>query len=167
MEMQKVNYENLNYENLNKKILVLGIGNDLLKDEGIGVHVVREMKEIGLPKEVKLVEGGVAGIDLLEDIMEAEKLIIVDAMDASDQPGSVFCFKPHEVDLLLNKSKTSLHQVDLFDTLKIARFLDCYPETVIIGIQPKDLEWGIEPTPELVSKIPVIIDIVLRQMDIN
>lgn len=145
-------------------ILILGIGNDLLKDEGIGVHVIEAMKEMRLPGNVTLVNGGVSGIDLLEQIAEADRMIIIDAIDAGEQPGSVFRFKPEEVEVMLSKHKTSLHQVDLFDTLKIAKFLDCYPETIVIGIQPKDVAWGMEPTPDLASRIPRIIDLVTKEI---
>ena len=69
-----------------EKILVLGAGNDLLTDEGIGVHIIRAMAEMELPENVALVNGGVSGIDLLEDIMSTNRLIIVDAMDARDEP---------------------------------------------------------------------------------
>ncbi|MHB9093703.1 MAG: HyaD/HybD family hydrogenase maturation endopeptidase [Eubacteriales bacterium] len=146
------------------RILILGVGNVLLKDEGIGVHVIGAMERIPLPDNVKLVNGGVSGIDLLEVIEEADKLIIVDAIDAGDRPGTVFRFNADEVKGQLREHKTSLHQVDLFDTLKIARFLDRCPETVIIGIQPKDISWGMELTPDLASLVPRIIDLVICEI---
>ncbi len=151
-------------KNNGDKILVLGVGNDLLKDEGIGVHVVKAMEALELPENVCLYNGGVAGIDLMDQIQNTDRLIIIDAIDAGDQPGSLFRFNAEEVKIILDEYKTSLHQVDLFDTLKLARFLDCYPDTVIIGIQPKEIAWGTEPTPELASRIPRIIDLVMREI---
>jgi len=151
-------------KNEEKKILVLGVGNDLLKDEGIGVHVIRAMEELSLPANVSLVNGGVGGIDLLDEIKGAGRLIIVDAMDAGAQPGAVFRFRAEEVDVIIGEHKTSLHQVDLFDTLKLARFLGFFPETVIIAVQPQDISWGMAPTPVLASRMPLIIDIVKTEI---
>lgn len=146
------------------KNLVLGIGNVLLKDEGIGVHVIRAMEGHRLPDNVTLFDGGVTGIDLLEQIEEADRLIIVDAVEAGGQPGSIFRFKADEVEVMIDEHKTSLHQVDLFETLKIAKFLGSYPETIVIGVQPKDTTWGLEPTPEVASRIPQIVDLVLSEI---
>ncbi len=149
------------------RILVMGVGNDLLKDEGIGVHVVKAMDRVPLPENVTLINGGVAGIDLLEHIREADRLIIIDAVDAGGEPGAVFRFSPDEVRVMLDEHKATLHQVDLFDTLKLAKFLDCYPQTIIIGVQPKEISWGLEPTPDLTSRIPRIIDLVLGEIQGN
>jgi len=147
-----------------QKVLVIGIGNVLLRDEGIGVHIVRTMEKLRLPKNIALLDGGVSGIDLLQQIEEADRVVVIDAIDAGDHPGSIFCFKGEEAGVMLDRDKTSLHQVDLFETLKIAKFLDCCPETVIIGVQPKDVAWGMELTPDLTSRIPQIIDLVIREV---
>lgn len=146
------------------KVLILGVGNVLLKDEGIGVHVIETMAQMQMPENVTLVNGGVSGIDLLDVIGESDRLIIVDAMDAGEAPGSIFRFNADEVKMMLDEHKTSLHQVDLFDTLKIADFLDRCPETVIIGIQPEEIMWGLEPTSTLSGLIPKIIDLVISEV---
>ncbi|MCL6471807.1 MAG: HyaD/HybD family hydrogenase maturation endopeptidase [Firmicutes bacterium] len=151
-------------DNGRNEVLVLGVGNILLKDEGIGVHVVKAMQDVQLPDSVTLFDGGAGGIDLLEQIERADRLIIIDAIDAGDEPGTVFRFKPDEVKALLDEHKTSLHQVDLYDTLKLAKFIGCYPETVIIGIQPKEIAWGTEPTPDISAQIPRVIDLVTREI---
>lgn len=149
------------------KVLVLGVGNVVLKDEGIGVHVVRAMTDRELPENVTLHEGYVAGIDLLDIIQQADRLIIVDSLDAGAEAGAVFRFRPHEVETMLREHKTSLHQVDLMETLRIARFCGHCPETVIIGVQPKAVEWGLEPSPELQEKVPLIMEIVLRELGLS
>lgn len=146
------------------EILVLGVGNILLKDEGIGVHVIKAMQHMKLPDNVTLFDGGAGGIDLLEQIEMAARLIIIDAIDAGHKPGTVFRFKPDEVKAILDGHKTSLHQVDLYDTLKLAKFIGCYPETVIIGVQPKEIAWGTEPTPDISAQIPLVIDLVTREI---
>ena len=142
------------------RVTVMGVGNDLLRDEGIGVHVIKAMEGQQLPDGVKIVNGWVAGIDLLQEIQNTERLIIIDAIDAGSRPGTVYRFRAGEVDVMINRHKTSLHQVDLFETLKLAKFLGGYPETVIIGIQPRDIVWGTELSPLLASLIPRILDVV-------
>ncbi len=148
-----------------KKILVLGIGNDLLTDEGIGVHVVRELRKEPLPAHVTVYDGGVAGIDLLDLIQAHDQMIVIDAVDAQTQPGAVFRFEPEQVECLLREHKTSLHQVDLLDTINIARFLGKCPEIVIIGIQPKEVTWGLAPNPELSAKLPEILALVKGEIE--
>lgn len=148
------------------RILVLGVGNVLLKDEGVGVHVVKAMADRELPGNVTLHEGYVAGIDLLDIIQQADRLIIIDSVNAGAEAGAVFRFQPHEVENMLREHKTSLHQVDLMETLKIARFSDRCPETVIIGVQPKAIEWGLELTPEIQAKVPQIIDIIQQELEL-
>jgi len=146
------------------RVTVMGVGNDLLSDEGIGVHVIKAMEGQQLPDGVIIVNGWVAGIDLLQEIRNTEQLIIIDAIDAGDRPGTVYRFRAEEVEVLINQHKTSLHQVDLFETLKLAKFLGSYPETVIIGIQPRDIVWGTEPSPLLAAMIPQIVDVVIDEI---
>ncbi|ADG81633.1 HyaD/HybD family hydrogenase maturation endopeptidase [Thermincola potens] len=150
-----------------KKILVLGVGNILLKDEGVGVHSLKELESYNLPSNVRLHDGWVAGIDLLEVIQEADKLIVIDAVDAQAEPGAIFRFAPHQVETMVKGHKTSLHQIDLFETLKIAKFLDKCPETVIIGIQPKLIDWGLELTPEIRAVLPRVAEIVCQEIEMS
>lgn len=150
-----------------KKILVLGVGNILLKDEGVGVHSLKELESYNLPSNVRLHDGWVAGIDLLEVIQEADKLIVIDAVDAQAEPGAIFRFAPHQVEAMVKGHKTSLHQIDLFETLKIAKFLDKCPETVIIGIQPKLIDWGLELTPEIRAVLPRVAEIVCQEIEMS
>ncbi|PKM43611.1 MAG: Ni,Fe-hydrogenase maturation factor [Firmicutes bacterium HGW-Firmicutes-8] len=147
------------------KILVLGVGNDLLTDEGVGVHVVRELIKEPLPANVTVYNGGVSGIDLLDLIQNHNKALIIDAIDAGAQPGAVFRFQPAEIECLLGEHKTSLHQVDLFDTIKIARFTGKCPQIVIIGIQPFQITWGLSLTPEMLEKLPGILALVKDEIE--
>jgi len=142
------------------KILVIGIGNDLLSDEGVGIHAIRELQKEPWPPNVTVYNGGVLGIDLLSLIQDHDKLVIVDAVNAQAEPGAVFRFRPEEVDCLLRNSKTSLHQIDIIDTIKIARFMGKSPEIVIIGVQPKTITWGLSLSPELLEKLPRVLKLV-------
>jgi len=148
-----------------KDILVLGVGNILLKDEGIGVHVVRKMQDLSeLPQRVDLVEGGTHGVNLLWLICKAEKLILIDAVETDSTPGTIFRFKPEDVDSDCDGVRFSLGEIGPLEVLDMARLCDSCPDTVIFGIQPKEIEWGLELTPEVASKIPQVIELILEEI---
>jgi len=148
-------------------VVILGVGNILLRDEGVGVHVVRALQKEELPPGVEVYEGGTAGIDLLEVISRAGRLIVVDAVDGGEEAGTVFRFRFQDLDYRLQEPRTSLHQIGIMETLKIARFLNCCPETVIIGVQPSEIAWGMELSPVLAEKLPVVVDLVKREVGVQ
>lgn len=124
------------------KVLVLGVGNILMGDDGIGVHIVNELMREKLPDGVEVVDGGTLGISLLPLICDAEALIIVDAIDAELQPGEMvemWFDTSHAVGEEANmhrKTPLSLHELDIWRTLSAAQLLGKCPEKVLlIGIQ--------------------------------
>ncbi len=122
-----------------KRILVLGIGNILQKDDGIGVHIVNHIAETGmeLPGDVELADGGTAGHDLIPLMQGRDKIIIVDALNVDDRPGSVYRFTPEH--LLERKGAFSLHDVGIKEVIASLRILGEVPEIEIIGIVPEDI----------------------------
>lgn len=121
-----------------KQILVLGVGNILLRDEGIGVRIVENLQQdYAFSPNVRLLDGGTLGLRLLEPITGADALIVVDAIINGKPPGTV-----EKLSLAVLRKrisiKNSLHQLDLLETLAHAEFLESLPETVIIGIEPED-----------------------------
>lgn len=147
-----------------EKIIILGTGNILLKDEGIGVRVIQKMEELKLPENVELVDGGVAGINLPYLIEGADRLIVIDCVDAESEPGDIFRFTPDDVDMPQRDVTMSFHDITLLEALELAKKDGKGPETVIIGVQPKEIEWGLELTPELEKVIPEVIEIVLKEL---
>ena len=144
--------------------LVLGIGNILLSDEGVGVRVIEAMAGLDVPPGVELVDGGTSGADLVDLIADRRKLIVVDAMDAGAEPGTVFRLGPD--DLAPDEGEPiSLHQLGLVESLLIARCLKCPPqEVVIFGVQPKAIRPGLELTSELAAVVPQVIRAVLEEL---
>lgn len=145
------------------QITIVGMGNLLLKDEGVGVHVVRALQKMNLPHGVEAIDGGTSP-EISSYIESTEKLIVIDAMEAGGIPGSVYRIL---IDDLTTEvaGLTSIHEVKLISILKVMRLLDRGPEeTVIIGIQPKDMGWGTELSPELQKKIPQIVQVVLEEI---
>ena len=150
--------------NNKSRVTIIGMGNLLLKDEGVGVHVVRALQKLALPDGVEAIDGGTSP-EISSYIESTEKLIIIDAMETGGIPGSVYRIM---VDDLTTEvaGLTSIHEINLISILKMMRLLDRGPqETVIIGIQPADMDWGTELSPELQQKIPQVVHIVLKEID--
>ena len=148
------------------RVLVLGLGNPLLGDEGIGVRVVEELKGLELPDGVTVVEGGTAGLGLIGLMEGYQRVIIVDAADMGHPPGRVVRFTPSEVQLKTVEAPLSLHQIGLGEVLALAKALEVVPaELVIIGVQPSRVEGGIGLSPEVEGAIPQIVRVVLDELD--
>jgi hydrogenase maturation protease len=122
----------------NRNVLILGIGNILQSDDGLGVHVVNYItRNIKLPDGVEVIDGGTAGFDLLPLMIGREKIIIVDALRADDEPGSIYRFKPE--DATRSRASLSLHEVGITEVIDLLRLLGENPEVEIIGVVPEDI----------------------------
>ena len=145
------------------KCVILGVGNLLLRDEGIGVHVAQALKGMLLPDGVEVVDGGTSP-DLPYLVEGADKLIVVDAVQAGGEPGSIYRLTPEDVaarpDALL-----SAHQMDLLASLRTLRLDGGPKEVVIIGVEPEEIGWGLEPSPKLQERLLEIIKATLREVE--
>jgi hydrogenase maturation protease len=148
------------------EVLVLGVGNLLLGDEGVGVHAVRALsRDWEFPPEVELLDGGTAGMELLEPIRRARHLIVIDAIDAGATPGTVLRLAGDEVPVYFGRSHLSPHQVGLSDVLAVARLAGRAPATVTVhGIQPASLEPGLELSPRVAEALPALLRDVLADL---
>jgi hydrogenase maturation protease len=138
--------------------LVLGIGNNLLSDEGVGVHAISYLQEHFQDlANTRYLDGGTLSFTLASDIEDADNLIIIDATQLKQNPGTVQAFVNEEMDDFLgNQKKRSVHEVGLIDLLSIARLTEQLPENrALIGIQPQKLDWGETPTEAVANAIPV------------
>lgn len=147
------------------RIVVLGIGNILLADEGVGVHVIRELeRSYAFPPNVELIDGGTAGLDLLSIVEEADHLLVIDCVQTDCNAGSIFRFVPEDIPHEISY-ETSLHQIGLIEVLSLAEATSKRPQTVIIGIQPEEIgKYDLELTPIIQRRIPEIIKLVLREL---
>ncbi len=141
---------------------VVGIGNVLLRDEGVGCHVAYALERIHLP-DVQIVDGGTS-FDVLQLPEDADRVIIVDAVKGGGIPGQTYRFELEDVGLE-QKPLLSLHDMSLVDGLKLMRLWHKIDETVIIGVEPKDVDWGLALSPELQEKIPRIVEVVLAELN--
>ena len=146
-----------------RRTLVLGIGNILLRDEGVGVRVIEAMRGRTLPEDIECIDGGTSGVDLVDEVADRPKVIVIDAVRADGEPGTVFRFGVE--DLMPGPGRElSLHEFGLLDTLTTARHLGCAPrEVVIFGVQPKDVHAGLDLSAEVAAALPKVIELVLAE----
>jgi hydrogenase maturation protease len=141
---------------------VVGIGNVLLRDEGIGCHVVHALEGIPL-HDVNIIDGGTCP-DMLQLLEDADKLVIVDAVKGGGTPGQIYRFHLEDI-TLEQKPFLSLHDVGLVDSLMLLQLWHNTGEVVIIGVEPREINWGLELSPELREKMPQIIDAILSELN--
>lgn len=147
-----------------KNIVILCVGNLLLSDEGVGVHVAHELIQTDLPPNVSIVEGGTDGFRLIDIITEADRLIVVDAVRGGAEPGSLYRFDIDEVRHSPAGFKTSVHQIGILEVIDLSELIGKKPHTTVIGIEPKSLAMSMELTPEIRDRIPRIIEMVREEI---
>ncbi len=154
---------------INKHVLVLGVGNILLSDEGVGVHIVHKLENTGLPSEIEIVDGGTGGFELIGFFKNKKKVFIIDCIETDAPAGSMILAMPDELALQWQPS-VSVHQKGLQELLAQAKVLYPLLEIFIIGIVPENkckLSLNLSPTLEstlddLVNKVSKIVFSKLR-----
>jgi hydrogenase maturation protease len=145
------------------RVVIIGVGNLLLKDEGIGIHVIQALQEMELPEDVRLIDGGTSP-ELWAYTRIGDKLIIIDAAKAGGAKGAVYRFKPEDITAekgFLN----SAHELGVIEALNLMTFAGNKPgDVVIIGIEPAEISPGLELSTVLRQKMPDIIKVVLREI---
>ena len=149
------------------KTLVLGIGNTLLSDEGIGVHIIHYLQQHNPSDDlVTFLDGGTLSFTLAADIESADNLIVVDAAQLNAPAGTIRVFEGSEMDHHLGTAKRSVHEVGLLDLLDIARLTDTLPgKRALVGIQPDAIDWGENPTPQVAASIEPAIREILKLIE--
>jgi len=148
------------------EILVLGIGSLLFSDDGFGIHVVRRLEaEYTFPDRVHVVDGGVLGVNLLGVISKPRHLIVVDAVRNRGKPGDLHRIDHEEIPARI-RAKNSLHQVDFLEALTLCQALDNVPRTVILGVEPLDVETlGLALSPPVAAQVEPVIRLVLAELE--
>ena len=149
---------------MEKKTVILGIGNLILRDEGIGIHAVQRLQSVELPSGIDVVDGGTDAVDLLPYFQNYERIIVIDALRAGGEPGSIYRVTPDEI--MEDKERSlSLHELGLLDVLLMAKHLGGHGEVVIIGVEPKEIACSMELTPEVEARLPHVMDAVLAEIN--
>jgi hydrogenase maturation protease len=138
-----------------KPILVLGVGNLLLKDEGVGIHFVQRLQKKSLPPDVDVMDGGTRGLDLLM-LMEGRKLVVVvDCARLGEAPGTVRVFGPKDIVPEKNRG-FSVHGLNLASALEFGERLGMLPEVFIVGVEPESIAIEIGLSAVVREALPVI-----------
>jgi hydrogenase maturation protease len=141
------------------KILVLGIGNTLLADEGVGIVAMRELEsQFGPRDDMEFLDGGTLSFTLAVPIGECSALLVIDAAELGAVPGTVRSFEGAEMDCFLGANrKSSVHEVGLLDLMSISRLTGHWPDRrALIGVQPAVVDWGEALTPEVAAALPEV-----------
>jgi hydrogenase maturation protease len=151
---------------MSTNILVLGLGNILLQDEGVGVHAVNAIKErYTFSPDVEIVDGGTLGLDLLRFFEGREKVLIIDAVDFGKEHGHVGILEDDEIPSVL-QAKLSVHHIGLSDILFALKLKGTMPPKIrLIGIQPELTDvLGLEMTGPVRSRLDEIVDLAIKTL---
>jgi hydrogenase maturation protease len=146
--------------------LVLGLGNILLRDEGVGVRVVeRLLEQYDFPEGVRVMDGGTLGLDLLPFLEEASRLLVIDAVQARKPPGTLVRLVGDEIPIFLDASKVSPHQEGLQDLLAVAVLKGYLPEEVVFwGAQITSLGVGLDLSEAVAEQVDALAEKVLAEL---
>lgn len=151
--------------NDSSKIAVLGIGNLIMQDEGVGIHVIRKLeKEYTFQPKIELIDGGTSGSELYGFFEDNDKMIIVDAVNFDEDPGFIGTIEKDDILKRLN-TKMSMHNLGLTDVLSHVKLLDIEPsEIFLVGVQPAIIELHDELS-EIVSKrVDRILEVIIMKL---
>lgn len=145
-----------------KRTVIIGVGNMLLGDEGVGIHVVEELNKKDLPAYIEVFDGGTGGVALLNLMEGADKVIIIDAVLGGCEPGEIYVLN---VDHLMKGVVKffSLHEMDLLSALRIGKELGKLPpELMVVGVEPKNYkEYNMDLSPEIKAVVPKVIEVIM------
>lgn len=147
--------------------LILGIGNNLLSDEGVGIHVVRYLEAHNPDTPgVTYLDGGTLSFTLAGPIAEHDSLIVVDAARFGEAPGTIRCLEGDEMDRYLRGNRQSVHEVGLMDLFDISRLSGTFPtHRALIGVEPATLGWGEQPSPAVAPAVAAAAEMALALAD--
>jgi hydrogenase maturation protease len=145
--------------------LVLGIGNVLLQDEGVGIHALHELqRRFELGDDIEVLDGGTAGVELLRYLDGRAQVVVIDAIAAGHPPGTVFRVEGEDVPRSFHR-RISPHQIGLSDVLATALITDGMPaEIVMFGVEPHTMKTGLELTPVVDASLDKLIGAVVDEL---
>lgn len=148
-----------------KPITILGVGNVLLRDEGVGIWVLRTLEaRYDFPEGVRLIDGGVLGLSLTGIMMESSHVLVLDAVRGGDEPGTLYRFdfeaKPSHI-----QYKDSLHQIDLMETMGSLALIGDAPKVTVVGVEYEDIvNWGMELTPKVEKAVEPMVELAIKEL---
>ncbi len=148
------------------KTLIIGVGNLLLSDEGVGIHVAqRLLREYQLPEEILVLDGGTLGLDLLYYLEGIENLLMIDAVLMNKEPGSLMRMVDEEVPSYMT-FKMSPHHIGIPDMLFAAKLKGLYPPNVVLwGVQPEIVDIGLDLSESVAKQVDPLLDHILEELE--
>jgi len=146
------------------KTVVLGLGNVLHGDDGAGAKAIDRLREDArVPTDASLVEGGTLGLELLPYVWDCSRLIVIDAVDVGETPGTVVRLEGEELNSLPGNS--SVHQLGVSDLLVALRVLGGrQPDVVLLGVQPETTDWSTELSPAVASAMDFLVAAAVKEL---
>ncbi len=145
-----------------KNILIVGIGNLLMGDDGLGIHAIRELRKFKFPEYVKILDGATNAIDLLHFLEDKTHVIFIDAINLDKKPGEFILLEKEDLRNYLN-FKVGPHEIGIHDLLLTAELLDIIPENiVVVGLQPERIAPSTELSTTLNNKLNLLINSILK-----
>lgn len=147
------------------RILVMGLGNILLMDEGLGVRAVERLADAyDLPENVEALDGGTLGLDLLPRLDGVDALLLVDAVKAREEPGTLVRLEGDAIQVAL-AVKMSVHQVGLQELLAVSAFQGTLPPQVVLwGMEPAAIDWGLELSPPIADGLDELVESIVAEL---
>ena len=147
------------------RTLILGLGNLVHADDGAGIHAVERLRtDPRVPPDVVIIDGGTQGLSLLPHISGFERLLVIDAVDAGEPPGTLLRLEGRALADMPGRS--SVHQLGFSDLMVAMKLLGDLPaEVIVFGVQPMSTEWSAELSPPVEEAIGPLIDSVLEQLE--
>ncbi len=144
--------------------LVLGLGNLVHGDDGVGVHAIEYLRrDSRIPSEVTLMDGGTQGISLIPHISGFDRVLVIDAIDADEKPGTLLRLEGAAIENL--PGKPSVHQLGFADLMISLKLLGEAPkEIVVLGVQPESTAWSAELTPLVFNSLGALSSLVVEQL---
>jgi hydrogenase maturation protease len=140
---------------MTRSVAIVGIGNNLLTDDGAGIHMLNAYAGEHADDDVDCIDGGTVGLALLDRLAARHGLIALDAMILGREPGTVTVLEGEDMDSHLRRQRGSVHELGLSDLLDALRLRGELPDNrALIGIEPADMTWGTEPTDVVAAAVP-------------
>ncbi len=147
----------------NSKLKVIAVGNDLYGDDGVGNVVLRALEQIPDMVDAELIDGATDALGLIDHFSDTDHVIIVDAAQMGEKPGTVKIFSREEVKLQIKMDHLSVHGISLAETFDIAQAVDSLPEKItIIGIEPKNIGISQNLSDVVMQSIPEVVSNIIN-----
>lgn len=146
------------------RTLILGLGNELLGDEGVGVHGVRLLQKLTLPIDTVVLEIGTAILDALPELEHAERVIVLDAMKENSRAGTVYKIPLDHCSG--SPCIASMHGFDIFRVMALTGRTEP-PPVMVFGVEPETIGWSMSLSPSVAESLPYLVEAVLRELTMS